>query len=249
MVERLIKAGHLRRYIREVDRKEKFAPTTGKITTGVVAPHELRLAINHILGGPLNDQYQSKCQQKKLMRAATIKAQVNAVHTSDSREDTKPIDDLISFPPINPNRVTVPHYDALVLTLCINGFDVHRVLVDPGSVAYLLQLLAFNQMKLSPHMLNLAGRILCGFKGVSTTTLGDITLPIQAGPVTQEVLFLVVNDLGPYNYIVGRVWLYLMKVVPSTYHQMVSYLISAGQVDLLSSQLAVRQCYQLSMWE
>ena len=32
----------------------------------------------------------------------------------------------------------MPHYDALVLTLCINGFDVHRVLVDLGSAADLL---------------------------------------------------------------------------------------------------------------
>ena len=52
------------------------------------------------------------------------------------------------------------HYDALVLTLCINGFDVHRVLVDPGSATNLLQLLAFIQMKLSFDILNLAGRIL-----------------------------------------------------------------------------------------
>ena len=40
-----------------------------------------------------------------------------------------------------------------------------------------------------------------------------------------------------------------MKVVPSTYHQIVSYLTSTGQVDLLSSQLAARQCYQLSTRE
>ena len=77
------------------------------------------------------------------------KARVKAVHTSSSREDTKPMDDPISFPPVNPNRVIVPHYNALVLTLCINGFDVHRVLVDPGSTADLLQLSTFNQMKLS----------------------------------------------------------------------------------------------------
>ena len=83
-----------------------------------------------------------------------VKARVNAVHTSSNREDTKLIDDPISFSPVNPNRVIVPHYDALVLTLCINGFDVHRVLVDPGSAADLLQLPTFNQMKLSPQMLN-----------------------------------------------------------------------------------------------
>ena len=27
----------------------------------------------------------------------------------------------------------MPHYDALVLTLCISGFDVHRVPIDPSS--------------------------------------------------------------------------------------------------------------------
>ena len=78
----------------------------------------------------------------------------------------------------------MPHYDALVLTLCINDFDVQRVLVDPGSTVDLLQSLAFNQMKLSPLMLNSSGRILSSFNGVTTITLGDITLLVQAGPVT-----------------------------------------------------------------
>ena len=77
------------------------------------------------------------------------KARVNAIHMGGSREETKMIDDPISFPSVNPNRVIVPHYDALVLTLCISGFDVHMVLVDPGSTTYLLRLPAFNQMKLS----------------------------------------------------------------------------------------------------
>ena len=57
----------------------------------------------------------------------------------------------------------MPHYDALVLTLCINGFDVHRVLVDPGSAIDLLQLPTFIQMKLSSDMLNSIGRILSSF--------------------------------------------------------------------------------------
>ena len=135
---RLIKEGHLKRYIREVDREEESAPTIGRITTSVVTLPEYRLAINYILGGLLDDQYQLNCQQKKLLRAAKNKVWVNAVHTSGSQEGTHPIDDPISFPPVNLNRVIVPHYDALVLTLCINGFDVHRVLVDFGSAADLL---------------------------------------------------------------------------------------------------------------
>ena len=98
----------------------------------------------------------------------------------------------------------MPHYDALVLTLCINGFDVHRVLVDPGSATNLLELPAFTQMKISSNMLNSVGRILFGFNGATTMTLGDITLPMKAGPISQRVLFSIIEDLGPYNAIVGR---------------------------------------------
>ena len=73
----------------------------------------------------------------------TVKARVHAIHTESNQGEVEPIDDPISFPSVNPNRVIVPHYDALVITLCINGFDVHRVLVDPGNATDLLQLPAF----------------------------------------------------------------------------------------------------------
>ena len=99
-------------------------------------------------------------------------------------EETNQIDSLISFPPVNLNKVIVPQYDALVLTLCINGFDVHRVLIDPGSAADLFQLLVFKQMKLSLGVVNSVGRILSGFKGATTVTLGDVALPIKYGLVT-----------------------------------------------------------------
>ena len=79
--------------------------------------------------------------------------------------------------------------------------------------------------------------------------MGDIALPVKAGLVIQQVLFLVVEDLGPYNAIIGRAWLYAMKVVPSTYYQTISYLTNARQVDLLSSQVTARQCYQLPIQE
>ena len=79
-----------------------------------------------------------------MLRVAIVKAMVNAIHTEGSYEETRLIDGPISFPHVNPNKIIVPHHDALVLTLCINGFDVHKVLVDPGSIADLLQLPAFN---------------------------------------------------------------------------------------------------------
>ena len=67
-------------------------------------------------------------------------------------------------------------------------------------------------MKLSLEILNSAKRILSGFNGATTTILGDVALPVKVRLVTQQVLFSIVEDLGPYNAIMGRVWLHLMKV-------------------------------------
>ena len=112
----------------------------------------------------------------------------------------------------------MPHYNAIVLTLCINCFDVHKVLVDLSSATDLLQLPSFAQMKLSSDMLNSIGRILSSFNEATITMIGDVTLSVKAGPVTQWVLFSVVENLGPYNAIVGRTWLHSMKAMSSTYH-------------------------------
>ena len=130
--------GYLKRYLREVDLGEELGQPIGRITSSPTAPPEPRPTINYILGGPADDQYQSKSQQKKLFKVATVKARVNVVHIESSQGEPKMIDSPISFPSVNPNRVIVPHYDTLVLTLCINGFDAHRVLVDPGNAADLL---------------------------------------------------------------------------------------------------------------
>ena len=160
---------------------------------------------------------------------------MNTINYSDNNKAIQSSDGPISFPPINPSRVITPYHNALVLTLCINNFDVHKVLVDPGSAVDLLQLLAFMQMKFLLDKLNSAGRILSGFNGATMLTMGDIALPVKAGPVTQQVLFSVVEDLGPYNAIIGRAWLHAMKAVPSTYHQTISYLTNTEQIDLLCS--------------
>ena len=126
---------------------------------------------------------------------------------------------------------------------------MHRILVDPGSAAELLHIPAFMQMKVPPSHLNSASIIFLGFIGSTTLTVGDIVLFVKAGPVTQHVFLSVVEDLGPYNAIVGRTELHAMKEIPSTYHQTISYLTACEQVDLQGSQLAARQCYQLSIHE
>ena len=143
MVEKMIRVGNLRRYLREPTRGATAATTAGGVIVEIEHALGPRPTINFILGGSTDSQYQSKKQRRTMLRTASIRARVNTISYRGDVLVVLPMDDPISFPPINPTRVITPHYDVLVLTVCINNFDVHRVLVDPGSVAYLLHLLAF----------------------------------------------------------------------------------------------------------
>ena len=139
-----------------------------------------------------------------MLRTALIRARVNTISNQGNAPAAQPVDGPISFPPINLTRVVTPHYDALVLTVCINSFDVHRVLVDLSSAADLLHFPAFKQMRVSIDHLHSPSRILSGLNEATTLSIGDITFSVKAGPVTQQVPFSVVEDLGPYNAILGR---------------------------------------------
>ena len=67
LVERLIRTGHLRRYVREMARGAEAAPAVERITASVELSPEPRPTINYILGGPIDDQYQSKHQKRRLL--------------------------------------------------------------------------------------------------------------------------------------------------------------------------------------
>ena len=235
--------------MREPTRGAAAATTAGEAVAEIEQAQGPRPTINFILGGPTDDQYQSKKKRRRMLWTASVKARVNTISDRGDISTVLPVYGLISFPPVNPTRVITPHYDALVLTVCINSFDVHRVLINPGSAADLLHFLAFKQMGVPVDHLHSAGRVLSGFNRATTLSIGDVSFSVKAGPVTRQVPFSMVEDLGPYNAILGQAWLHAMKAVPSTYHQTISYLTESGQVDLQGSQLAARQCYQLSLRE
>ncbi|KAL6328563.1 hypothetical protein AAG906_038758 [Vitis piasezkii] len=188
-----------------------------------IAP--VKAIINYIHGGPLDDEYNSRRKKQRLLRAATVREHVSSIRPRLARESVHPIDRAIVFPPIDPTQVLQPHRDALILTMGIGD------LIS----ADLLQVSVVKQIGFIPSSLENPGRILSGFNGASTTLLGDIILPIQARPVTLNILFSVVEDLSPFNAILRRTWLHNMKVIPSTYHQMVSFITQDGQVDLYGS--------------
>ena len=143
LVGKLIRVVHLKRYLREPTRWVAAAPTTDRAVVDTEHASGSWPTINFILRRPHDSKYQSNKQRRKMLQAASVRVRVNTVSTKENTIVAQPIDGPISFPPVNPTRVITHHYDALVLTVCINGFDVHRVLVDLGSATDLLHLPAF----------------------------------------------------------------------------------------------------------
>ena len=97
-----------------------------------------------------------------------------------------------------------PHDDALVVTLRIGGFDVKRVLVDPGSTIEIMYPDLYKGLNLRPEDLTAYDSPLISFEGKTVTPKGQIRLPIQTGSEVVEVNFIVVDAYSPYTAIMAR---------------------------------------------
>ena len=95
LVEKLIKAGHLKQYLR--------SDTEGKVTSqhhnpGTPrAPAAPKVVINYINGGPSDEEYDSRRKRQKLLRAASIRERVNSIRPGLTGGGPRPIDGTIIF--------------------------------------------------------------------------------------------------------------------------------------------------------
>ena len=85
-------------YLREPINGVAAAPTADTVIVDTEHASGPRQAINFILGGPADSQYQSKKQRRKMLRAASIRAMVNTVRAQEIITTVQPVDGLISFP-------------------------------------------------------------------------------------------------------------------------------------------------------
>ena len=116
-----------------------------------------------------------------------------------------------------------PHYDVLVLTFRIRGYDVKRVMVDQGSGAEIMYPDLYKGLNLRPEDLTNYNSPLVSFDGKVVIPKGQIRLPVQAGSEVVEVDFIVMDAYSPYTAIVAKPWLHALRAVSSTLHQKVKY--------------------------
>ncbi|XP_022871854.1 uncharacterized protein LOC111390955 [Olea europaea var. sylvestris] len=118
--------------------------------------------------------------------------------------------------------VSLPHDDALVISMIVANFEVKRILVDNGSVANIRSQEAFAKMGISSQQLKSVKTPLQGFGGGVITPEGVVELPLTLGSdqkqVTEMTSFQVVRVSMAYNTILGRPLLNKIKAIVSTFH-------------------------------
>ncbi|XP_075098816.1 uncharacterized protein LOC142175734 [Nicotiana tabacum] len=141
------------------------------------------------------------------------------VSITHSKRLRKVAEDDITFTEEDTDRLLLPHNDAL------------RVL---------------EQAKIIRSIIS-ATKLIAEFNLASVTTREEILLPTNAEGVMEITLFEVVDgDMG-YNIILGRTWLHEMKVVPSTYHQLLRFPMPEEVKQIRGDQLAAREMNAISI--
>ena len=92
---------------------------------------------------------------------------------------------IIGFSEEDARRLHHPHNDALVVSIRVEDYNMHRVLVDNGSSADILYYPAFQQMGIGRERLILMNAPLVGFGGTRVLLLGAVTLSVVVGDYPQ----------------------------------------------------------------
>ena len=88
---------------------------------------------------------------------------------------------LIRFLEEDARRLHHPHDDGLFVSIRAGDYNMHRILVDNGSLADILYYLAFQQMGIDRERLVPTNAPLVGFRGTRIFPLGVITLAVTVG--------------------------------------------------------------------
>nr|XP_009605661.1 uncharacterized protein LOC104100186 [Nicotiana tomentosiformis] len=113
------------------------------------------------------------------------------------------------------------HNRALHLMVKCEGHYVKGVMIDGGSSVNVCPLSTLQQMNIDTKRIRTSNVSIKAFDGSRRYTIGEIELTMTIGPVDFNIVFQVLDMETSYNFLLGRPWIHMARVVPSTLHQMV----------------------------
>ncbi|XP_052885310.1 uncharacterized protein LOC108484772 [Gossypium arboreum] len=124
---------------------------------------------------------------------------------------------------------------ALHITTRCKGYTLPSVLVDNGSTLNVLPLSTLNQLPIDSSHMKACHNVVKAFDGTKRKVMGRIDIPLEIGPNTYEVNFLVIDIKSSYNCLWGRPWIYSVGAVPSSLHQKLK-LVTNGRLITINAE-------------
>ena len=128
-----------------------------------------------IVGGTTTTRSSKKARKTYLRMVQNV--QLTAFVSKIARRESP----IIGFSEEDARRLHHPHDDALVVSIRIGDYNVHRMLVDNGRSTDILYYPTFQQMGIDRTRLILTNAPLVGFGGTRAFPLGAVTLSVTAG--------------------------------------------------------------------
>jgi len=127
-------------------------------------------------------------------------------------------------------QVKGKHDRPLYFTGYIGSSEMSRIQVDPGSLLSIMHRWVMQHLKISTHRLSTTQTTIYGFTATGTHPMGKIKLKCQIGDPRFEVKCYVIDANTLYNLLLGRPWIHINSIIPSTLHQVIKNVDRDGKV-------------------
>ncbi|KAA3482112.1 reverse transcriptase [Gossypium australe] len=124
---------------------------------------------------------------------------------------------------------------ALHITTHCKGSILPNVLIDNGSALNVLPLSTLKRLPIDSSHMKTCQNIVRAFDGTERRVMGRIDIPLQIGPNTYEVDFLVMDINPSYTCLLGRLWIHSAGAVPSSLHQKLK-LVADGRLVTINAE-------------
>jgi len=156
-----------------------------------------------------------------------------------------PLGRFIFFSEEDTYTVHVPHNDALFIVIHIGCCRVSKILVNRGSNVNILYRHALYQMEDTPKLtqkmiIPQTQLILDGFDGSEAQCPDTVEFPIRVNPYNIITEFCILDVESPYNTILRRPWIHIIRAIPSIHHQLLKYPTLLGMACIRGDQATTR---------
>nr|CAN61210.1 hypothetical protein VITISV_014941 [Vitis vinifera] len=126
------------------------------------------------------------------------------------------------------------HIRPLYITIGCSGRRVPSVLLDNGSALNVCPLATAIALGFAPSDFGPSTQTVRAYDSTKRKVMGTLMIDLQNSPATFSTLFQVLRIPTSFNLLLGRPWIHIVRVIPSSLHQKVKF-IHDGQVIIVHS--------------